>query len=83
MVAPKTLQQAIVYFSDYQHCHDALVAVRWPDGVVKCPRCGSDKVTYLAGTANDFFGFTELNFPSFRVDYLYEGQGECAVPEPA
>ncbi len=46
--APKTLQQAIVYFSDYANCHNALVAVRWPDGVVKCPRCGSDKVTYLA-----------------------------------
>lgn len=26
----------------------ALVAGRWPDGVVKCPRCGSDRVTYLA-----------------------------------
>jgi transposase-like protein len=48
MDAPRTLQQAILYFSDYQHCHNALVAVRWPDGVVKCPRCGSDKVTYLA-----------------------------------
>jgi len=48
MDAPRTLQQAIVYFSDYQHCHDAMVAVRWPDGVVKCPRCGSVKVTYLA-----------------------------------
>lgn len=47
MDAPRTLQQAILWFSDYQHCHDALVAVRWPDGVVKCPRCGSDKVTYL------------------------------------
>jgi transposase-like protein len=48
MDAPRTVQQAIVWFSNYQHCHDALVAVRWPDGVVKCPRCGSDKVTYLA-----------------------------------
>ena len=28
MDAPRTLQQAIVYFADYQHCHDALVAVR-------------------------------------------------------
>lgn len=47
MDAPRTLQQAILWFSDYQHCHDALVAVRWPDGVVKCPRCGSAEVTYL------------------------------------
>jgi hypothetical protein len=44
---PKTLQQAILYFSDYAHCHEAVAAIRWPDGVVKCPNCGSDKVTYL------------------------------------
>jgi transposase-like protein len=48
MDAPRTLQQAILYFADCQHCHDALVAVRWPDGIVKCPRCGSARVTYLA-----------------------------------
>ena len=46
--APKTLQEAIVFFADYQNCQDALVAVRWPDGIVKCPRCGSERVTYLA-----------------------------------
>jgi transposase-like protein len=46
--APRTLQQAILYFSHYENCHKALVAVRWPDGVVKCPTCGSEKVTYLA-----------------------------------
>jgi transposase-like protein len=48
MDAPRTLQQAIVYFSDYANCHAAVLAVRWPDGIVKCPHCGSDKVTYLA-----------------------------------
>jgi transposase-like protein len=25
-----------------------MVQLRWPDGVVKCPRCGSDHVIYLA-----------------------------------
>lgn len=48
MDAPGTLQQATTYFANYEHCHDALVAVRWPDGVTKCPRCGSARVTYLA-----------------------------------
>jgi hypothetical protein len=47
MAAPTTLQEAIIYFADYANCHDAMVAVRWPDGVVKCPRCGSARVTYL------------------------------------
>ena len=24
-----------------------MIAVRWPDGIVRCPACGSEKVTYL------------------------------------
>src|SRR5262245_57179880 len=44
---PKTLQQAILFFSDYENCRKAVEAIRWPDGVVKCPTCGSDHVTYL------------------------------------
>jgi transposase-like protein len=47
MAAPTTLQEAIVHFSEYSNCHAAVMAVRWPDGVVKCPRCGSSRVTYL------------------------------------
>jgi transposase-like protein len=47
MNAPKTLQQAIQFFSDFDNCREFMVAVRWPDGVVRCPKCGSDKVTYL------------------------------------
>lgn len=43
-----TLQQAIIYFSDYQNCHNVMVSLRWPDGKVTCPYCGSEKVTYLA-----------------------------------
>ncbi len=45
--APKSLQQAIIFFADYANCHKAVMAMRWPDGVVKCPTCGSDNVTYL------------------------------------
>ena len=44
---PQTLQQAILYFSDYQHCHEAVSAIRWPDGLVKCPTCNSSNVKYL------------------------------------
>jgi hypothetical protein len=42
-----------------------------------------DRITNLAGTANDFFGFTELNFPSYQSSYFLEGQDSCQVPEPA
>jgi transposase-like protein len=47
MDAPKTLQQAIQFFNDYDNCKAFMTELRWPDGIVKCPRCGSDRVTYL------------------------------------
>lgn len=48
METPKTLQSAIQFFSDYENCRKFMVAVRWLDEVVRCPRCNSEKVTYLA-----------------------------------
>jgi len=45
---PKTLRDAILFFAEYENCRKAVEAIRWPDGVVKCPTCGSDHVTYLA-----------------------------------
>lgn len=45
---PKTLQQAIVYFSNPDNCIAYLSARRWPAGVVKCPNCGSENVTFMA-----------------------------------
>src|SRR5205823_42248 len=44
----RTLQQAVQYFSNYENCKRVMVQLRWPDGVVKCPQCGSDHVAYLA-----------------------------------
>ena len=47
MKSPKTLQEAIQIFSEYENCREFMVALRWPDGKVLCPRCESDKVGYL------------------------------------
>jgi transposase-like protein len=47
METPKTLQQAIVHFSKPENCNDFMIAMRWPDGQVRCPTCDSDNVTYL------------------------------------
>lgn len=47
METPKTLQQAIIYFSDPKNCQNFMIAMRWPDGSVQCPRCGSENVSYL------------------------------------
>jgi transposase-like protein len=44
---PQTLQQAIIFFADYANCRKAVEAIRWPDGIVACPTCGSEHVTYL------------------------------------
>ena len=46
MNAPKTFLESVRYFSDPQTCLEFLVALRWPRGV-KCPHCGSKKVTFL------------------------------------
>lgn len=45
---PKTLLEAVVFFADYEHCHKFMMAARWPDGIVTCPTCGSDNVSWLA-----------------------------------
>ena len=48
MESPDTLRDAIIWFADFEHCRQFMMELRWPDGVVKCPRCGSAHVTYLA-----------------------------------
>jgi transposase-like protein len=47
METPKTLQTTIQFFSDYENCRKFMAFVRWMDGVVRCPRCNSEKITYL------------------------------------
>ena len=44
---PKTLQQAILHYSDLDICQQELAEARWPDGV-ECPTCGRKDVSYLA-----------------------------------
>jgi transposase-like protein/ribosomal protein L40E len=47
MPLPHTLQQAIVYFSDFDNCQQFMIALRWPDSKVCCPQCGAENPTYL------------------------------------
>jgi hypothetical protein len=47
MNAPKTLQQAILHFSNADTCLAEMVRFRWPDGQVVCPTCESTKVVFL------------------------------------
>ncbi len=41
---PRTLQQAVLYFSNPENAFREAVKLRWPDGVVTCPHCGSTSV---------------------------------------
>jgi|SRR5579872_3676780 len=47
METPISLQEAIIHFADFEHCKAFMVALRWPDGKVKCPRCESEKVFWI------------------------------------
>jgi transposase-like protein len=43
---PRTLTEAVLYFSDPDNCLAYLSARRWPNGIVKCPTCGSSHVRF-------------------------------------
>jgi hypothetical protein len=71
--APKTLQQAILYFADYANCHQAVMDIRWPGGTVACPTCGSVRVTYLekARLWKCYEGHAKAKF-SLKVGTIFE-----------
>jgi len=45
---PNTLQEAIAYFSDPERCFEYSVRMRWPNGKVQCPRCGSEQHSFIS-----------------------------------
>jgi transposase-like protein len=45
---PKTLIEAVRYFSDLDTCHGYMAKVKWPDGKITCPKCGGDAIGIIA-----------------------------------
>lgn len=41
---PKTLLEAVRYFSDPAVTFKAMLAAKWPDGKLACPKCGGEGV---------------------------------------
>lgn len=41
---PKTLLEAVRHFSNLDVCHAYMVALKWPDGAIKCPSCACDQI---------------------------------------
>jgi transposase-like protein len=73
MDTPKTLQEAIIYFADYDNCRNFLVALRWADGKVRCPRCGSEHVAYLeSARLYKCYGKHEKAKFSLKVGTIFE-----------
>ncbi len=44
---PATLQEAAEYFADPNVCLAYMVAMRWPNGEIACPACGSHAVRFI------------------------------------
>jgi transposase-like protein len=70
---PKTLLEAIQYFSNHDNCREFMIAVRWADEIVRCPHCGNDKVSYLDKAK---LYFCPVNHPkqkfSLKVGTIFE-----------
>jgi transposase-like protein len=66
METPNTLRDAMIWFADFEHCRQFMIELRWQDGVVKCPRCGSDNVTYLE-KARVWKCYTKHPSPTFTL----------------
>jgi transposase-like protein len=45
---PKTLIEAVRHFADLDVCHNYMVDLKWPDGKIVCPACGSEKIGRIA-----------------------------------
>jgi hypothetical protein len=73
MEAPKTLLEAITHFSDYENCRQFMIAVRWNDGIVCCPRCGLENVLYMQKSRLYFCrGKHEKQKFSLKVGTIFE-----------
>lgn len=48
MESPKIPQETILFFSDEDNCISYVRDMRWPNGVVTCPTCGRNDVSWLA-----------------------------------
>ena len=45
---PETLSAAVKHFANPETALAFMVSLRWSDGVIRCPRCQSEKTTFLA-----------------------------------
>src|SRR5580658_10520668 len=70
---PQTLLQAINHFQCPVNCREFMIAIRWPDGQVRCPISGSGNVKFLEA-ANLFkcYGRHDRAKFSLKVGTVFE-----------
>ncbi|MBI3478253.1 MAG: IS1595 family transposase [Acidobacteria bacterium] len=71
MEAPRTLQQAIVYFADPDRAFEYAKKFRWPNGKVICPRCGKDKHSFIK-TRKIWFCYTCQKQFTLKLATIFE-----------
>ena len=76
---PKTIQEAIVYFSDPDNCRVDLAAHRWTDGV-KCSRRGSESVIFQPKYISSQCGRSTTVSSSLRILEVACGIGRFRFP---
>jgi transposase-like protein len=69
--SPKTLQDAIVYFSDPERCFAYATKLRWPEGNVTCPRCNTAKHSFIK-TRRIWFCYTCKKQFTLKVGTIME-----------
>jgi len=75
MHIPKTLTEAIRYYSDEQTCIDVVATMRWPDGKPVCPKCGAQEIErkhYWLATQKRWKCFACRKQFSVKVDSVFE-----------
>ncbi len=45
---PETLAEALTFFAVEENAFAFMVSLRWPTGTVSCPRCGTERVGFIA-----------------------------------
>jgi transposase-like protein len=71
MEAPHTLQQAIIYFSDADRAFQYALNLRFPNDVVSCLRCGSEKHSFIKTRRIWFCAGCKKQF-SLKVGTIFE-----------
>jgi len=68
---PKTLQEAVVFFSDPRRTFDYAVKLRWPDGKVTCPRCNGTEHSFISTRLHWFCKGCKKQF-TVKVGTIFE-----------